>query len=416
LKRYSLSYGVKLDFAVIMRSLGEVKEIQIQSMSNSKAFLTISVLLLAIRLSGQNFAVGHSSVIFNDSARNRAVPVEIYYPSDTAGDDVSIATGDFPSISFGHGFLMSWESYESYWKELVPLGYVLCFPTTEMSFSPSHQDFGLDLKFIIEQMQRESGDSASLFFNSISDKSAVMGHSMGGGASFLAAENSQKITALVNFAAAETNPSAIAAATKVAMPSLLFSGDDDCVTPAETNQNPLYDNLESKCKTLVSIINGGHCFFADENGTCSLGEAFCNPALDIVREEQLSITFEYLKPWLDFTLNDNQDAYLFFLDSLETSTRVNYFEACTTTKTEDFTSKKDIQVFPNPVAENLNVIVPQAAIESELLVYSLLGELVYKEQIFGKELNVNTTDFPTGLYLLSVMTSSNRYSKFFVKE
>ena len=31
---------------------------------------------------------------------------------------------------------------------LVPEGYILCFPTTEMGFSPNHQFFADDLKFI----------------------------------------------------------------------------------------------------------------------------------------------------------------------------------------------------------------------------------------------------------------------------
>jgi hypothetical protein len=125
---------------------------------------------------------------------------------------------------------MSWESYENFWTELVPNGYLICFPTTEMTLTPSHENFGLDLKFAATQMQNENNDNSSLFFNSLAPKTGLLGHSMGGGASFLAAENNSIISTLVTFAAAETNPSAISASLNITVSTLIFSGDDDCVT------------------------------------------------------------------------------------------------------------------------------------------------------------------------------------------
>mgnify|MGYP001050815746 FL=1 len=86
-------------------------------------------------------------------------------------------------------------------------------------------------------MQNETQDSTSLFFNSLAPKTGLIGHSMVGGASFLAAENNSNIHALINFAAAETTPSAISAARGITVPSLIFSGDDDCVAPPINHQN-----------------------------------------------------------------------------------------------------------------------------------------------------------------------------------
>ena len=129
-------------------------------------------------------------------------------------------------------------------------------------------------------MQIETQDSNSLFFNSLATETALLGHSMGGGASFLAAENNSNINTLINFAAAETNPSAISVSVNVYVPTLIFSGDDDCVTPPVQNQDLMYDSLSSNCKTHISIIDGGHCYFANEDILCSLGESSCPRLID----------------------------------------------------------------------------------------------------------------------------------------
>jgi hypothetical protein len=51
---------------------------------------------------------------------------------------------------------------------------------------------------------------------------------MGGGSSFLAVQYNPAITAIANLAAAETNPSAIAAAANITIPALVIAGANDC--------------------------------------------------------------------------------------------------------------------------------------------------------------------------------------------
>ena len=108
-----------------------------------------------------------------------------------------------------------------------------------------------------------------------------MGHSMGGGASFLAAQLNSNIKTLVNFAPAETNPSAITAAASITIPSLIFAGVNDCVTPQNTNQIPMYNGLGSSCKTLISIIGASHCQMSNSNSLCNFGELTCTPTATI---------------------------------------------------------------------------------------------------------------------------------------
>lgn len=366
-----------------------------------KSFLIlVGLLIFSANISAQSFDVGHTSITFYDSSRNRNIETEIYYPADNPGENVLIASGNFPVIVFGHGFLMSWESYENFWTELVPNGYVICFPTTEMTLTPSHENFGLDLKFVATQMQNENNDNSSLFFNSLAPKTGLLGHSMGGGASFLAAENNSIISTLVTFAAAETNPSAISASQNITVPTLIFSGDDDCVTPPDENQTLMYNELASNCKTHISIIDGGHCYFADDNFNCSLGESFCNPTLEITREEQQLITFNFLKLWLDYSLYDDLNAFNDFDDLLQSSTQTNFTQFCNVLAVQDISEQKSIEIYPNPVIDKLNLDIPIEHSDGILTIYNLVGQQIYQSLIINTTNQIDISDYPNGPYFI----------------
>ena len=168
-----------------------------------KNILLLLCILLLGEISAQSFAIGHRNVIYIDPSRNnRQIETEIYYPANIAGDNVAIAQGQFPVISFGHGFVMVWSAYQNIWSSLVPQGYIVMFPRTEGNTSPSHAEFGRDLVFLIGKMQSEGTTANSPFFGAVGATSAIMGHSMGGGSSFLAVENNTTITTMITLAAA----------------------------------------------------------------------------------------------------------------------------------------------------------------------------------------------------------------------
>jgi dienelactone hydrolase len=143
---------------------------------------------------------------------------------------------------------MDVSAYRCFADSLVPYGYILLLPRTEGGISPSHQQFGLDLRFLNEQMKTEGRTPTSFFYQRVAPTSAIMGHSMGGGASFLAAAAYTGVTTVVNFAAAETNPSSIQAAKQVTVPVLMFIGENDGVTPPAQHQLPMFDSCASTCK------------------------------------------------------------------------------------------------------------------------------------------------------------------------
>ena len=311
--------------------------------------------LLAFGLAAQNFPIGQRTMNFTDPARsNRPVPAEVYYPGLTAGINTPLAEGKFPVISFGHGFLMAYDYYLYLKDSLVPLGYILAFAKTETGILPSHLELGKDLAFLVNQMKLEGTTPSSAYFNHIDSTSAVMGHSMGGGASFLGCENNPVPDAMITFAAAETSPSAIAAASHITIPSLVFSADLDCVTPPATNQVPMYDSLASDCKVFINIKGGGHCYFADYNFICSVGEVGC-PSFTITRDQQHKAVVDFLVPYLDYYLKKRSLGWTIFNDSLHNSPRITYMESCSATGVADLGRLDQFVISPNPVHDRLMV-------------------------------------------------------------
>ncbi|MEK8179528.1 T9SS type A sorting domain-containing protein [Flavobacterium buctense] len=357
----------------------------------------------------QSFQVGHTTLTFTDPNRgNRLIATEIYYPADVAGDNVALTatTGSFPVLSFGHGFVMTWDAYQNFWSALVPNGYIMAFPKTEGSFSPSHLDFGKDLAFVIAQMNLLNVDNTSIFFNRISDMNSVMGHSMGGGASFLAAQLNSAIKTIVNFAPAETNPSAISAAASLTIPALVFSGVNDCVTPPNVHQIPMYNSLGSTCKTLINIIGGSHCQMANSNFFCNVGDGSCTPQPTITRAFQHNIINTYLLPWLNYQLKGNCSQGSLFDSQILTDMAITYQKnciQCVNLETNTAVLENTIKVYPNPMNDFVS-ISGIAGNTYHIAIYDSNAKLVV-EQTFTGATTIGTDNLAQGVYFYTVSTA-----------
>ena len=300
-------------------------------------YLTI-LLLFFYNISTAQYQVGHYNFTFQDPDRNnRNIETEIYYPSNSAGNNVAIASGQFPVIVFGHGFVMAWDAYQNLWEEFVPNGYIMVFPRTEGNlFSTDHQQFGWDLQFLVTKIQDEGNNASSPIFNGVDNNTALMGHSMGGGASFLAADSlcvngNSQLKTIVGLAPAESTTngvSSINSALNVTVPSLIFSGSQDGVTPPNNHHEPIYNSISADCKTYISIDGGGHCYFANPNFNCDFGESTSSTGISITRAEQHAVTFDFLNLWLDYTLKDDCSDFSIFQDSLIASNRISHNQTC----------------------------------------------------------------------------------------
>lgn len=293
-----------------------------------KHFFTI-LLLSLFCINIINAQVGHATFSFNDPNRaNRLVEGHVYYPATAAGNNTPIATGQFPLIVFGHGFVMAWSEYSVWWENIVPEGYIMVFPTTEGSFSPDHGAFGEDISFLVDTYAAENNNSSSFFFQKFNGKSTVMGHSMGGGASFLAAAMNPNVTAHLSLAAAETTPSAIGAAATINIPSLVIASGRDCVAPPADHQLPLYNALTSPYKAYIEITDGNHCNYGISSfgSNCVLGETFtfCNGFISQTSQHMQMIDASL--PWLDYWLQCDCAAWDTFHNYLSTTSSHTYQE------------------------------------------------------------------------------------------
>lgn len=253
----------------------------------------------------QTYFTGRQVISFTDPARaGRQVNTEIFYPANISGNNVPVAAGTdrFPVVVFGHGFVIPVSSYAWLADSLVKYGYIVAMPTTEGSLSPSHENFGKDLSFLCTAITSLDNNAASFLYQRVRNKTAVSGHSMGGGASFLDAAANSPADAVFNFAAAETNPSATAAAGLTNRPALIFGGSSDCIVPA-TVQQAMYNNVNYPCKTFINITDALHCQFANNNGLCSFGQltSGCNSS-SITPAVVFSKVTSLLLPFLDYYL------------------------------------------------------------------------------------------------------------------
>ncbi len=367
--------------------------------------LTFLFTCLAILTNAQNFSLGHVQKTFIDASRsNRSVTCEIYYPADATGDNVPVSSGVFPVVVLGHGFVMSASVYDIYWQALVPQGYVVILPTTETSLFPSHENFGRDMAFLVDQMQIENSLSSSLFYNAIQSTSAVMGHSMGGGAAFLAMSYNTNITAMAVMAPAETTPSAISAAAGIQRPALIFSGINDCVAPPADHQLPMYNALASGCKSYLGIVGGDHCQFASSNFNCTFGQSTCSPQAAISATEQQAYVLNYLIPWLDHYLKNDCTQGEAFQNNVTNNAAFELQQNCVLgCGTGIFDSMSlNFSLYPNPSAEWLRWKGDEQWVGQTYSIVDIQGRVIAHGQLNGSSEVADISDWANGMYWLRV--------------
>jgi hypothetical protein len=373
---------------------------------NRISLIIFLLILIGTISEAQPFLIGHKQKAFIDSSRsNRTIDAEIYYPANSAGDNVPVANGTFPTLVFGHGFVMTWDSYDYLWNGIVPSGYILVFPKSEGSFSPSHTDFGKDIAFLVDAMKLEGLNQSSIFYNAVSDKSAAMGHSMGGGSAFLSIQYNNTITALATLAAAVTNPSSVTAASGIQIPSLTIAGANDCIAPTSDHQTPMYNALASSCKTYINILEASHCQFAGTSFTCSFGEATCLPAAAITADAQHSLTLQLLLPWLSHYLKEDCDAGNSFQELIETNSGISIEQncslACNTNSIDELSN--EFAISPNPIPNTGKLFSKKALDDAEIRVINVTGQLVKQYKFMnGNEFILDFEDVHSGLYFIQI--------------
>jgi len=340
----------------------------------------------------QPYQISNISLDFYDASRRRNVTTEIYYPGIIDQGTTEV----FPFLVFGHGFLMNYDSYEYLWEKLVPEGYICIFPTTATSIFVNHRNFGNDIGYLAKEFYYYSLNVGSPFYGNVQANPAVMGHSMGGGAAHLAAENyTSYIQTVISFAAAETNPSAIDAAGNADLPVYVLYGENDVVTPPVNNQIEIYNNSNSSCKTMINILGGGHCFFAEPQWACDFGD---NSRTTITRDQQHDVIEDLVYLILEYELKGNSASLIAFEDSLLISPRILATRDCASTGLGIIEHKQSIIFYPNPAKSIVQFDLPNN-FQGEVLVYDLNGRLRLNETASG---SINIDKLASGSYIISL--------------
>lgn len=242
------------------------------------------------------FAAGRRDVTVTRS-NGSTFQATLHYPATAAGPDTPFdpGGGPYPVFSFGHGYLTPVTQYASTLDHLASHGYFAIASRSGGSLFPSHGAFAEDLRLCLDRLIAANADPASPFAGAVAiDRLAVGGHSMGGGASILAAAADPRIMAVVPLAAADTNPSSIAASSQIAAPLRLVVGSEDSIVPPGPSSGPMYANAPGP-RQLVSITGGSHCGFLDGS------IPFCDSG-SISRAAQLAETRRLLLEFLDVHL------------------------------------------------------------------------------------------------------------------
>lgn len=411
---------------------------------DSRTILIIIILALSLCSSplsyGQTFPVGHMSINFKDPSRTggyvvsgginvtgtgRDIGTEVYYPATVVGDNQPVASGQFPIVIIGHGFVMGWDSYDNIYNKLASSGYIVLLPRTEGGFSPSHSEFGNDLKFLVNAGQNlntiNSPTILSVFNNKVLAKSAIGGHSMGGGSSFLGSANNASVTCIFNFAPATTNPSSIASASLITVPALIISGAIDCV--ADTNvQNSHYNALASTKKFHIILKQLTHCDFGNgTNFNCTFGQSSSGCSNVVANTLALPRYMNYLQNFLDNQLKNDCAAGQRFMDSVNTTSSLRSglkktgSIACNVTVLKKSNSNLELRVYPNPFNSTIYIDIPMTDIK--LKISDLYGQILLNREYNNHKniLELNLNEFKSGIYVLELESTTEKFQIKIVK-
>ncbi|MEY2745626.1 MAG: hypothetical protein RL112_668 [Planctomycetota bacterium] len=230
-----------------------------------------------------------------------------YYPATSAGPNTPLdpSAAPYPGITFGHGFLTDPALYASTNRHLASHGHFVLATTTQTGFLPNHSAFALDMRHCLTWLEQQNANATSALFGAVDTaRFGATGHSMGGGASILAAAADARIKALAPLAPANTNPSSISAMASVRVPTRIVCGTQDTIVPTASNGQPMYDGCLAP-RQILSILNGWHCGFVD---TAPAGGLGCDSGA-LPRAEQLAIVRRHLAAFFLLHLRGDQSKW-----------------------------------------------------------------------------------------------------------
>jgi hypothetical protein len=81
---------------------------------------------------------------------------------------------------------------------------------------------------------------------------------------------------------------------------------------------------------------------------------------------------------------------------------------CRITGIEELSGSSEIQVFPNPAKNVLNVDLGRKSGETTVGLYDVTGKMIMETKVTDGKLNINTAAYTRGIYLLKIYDGNNK--------
>ncbi|MFT4757114.1 MAG: hypothetical protein ACI91R_001764, partial [Vicingaceae bacterium] len=221
-------------------------------------------------------------------------------------------------------------------------------------------------------------------------KMAVAGWSMGGGGAQLAAVADTTIKAVVALCPWLSTATTNAAALTHPVPVLIFSGELDGVAPPALHADVHYGfTPRTTNKLLFEVDSAGHNVANNPIG----GQGFVG-----------KIALSWLKQYL---VGDSCYCPL-VLNAPSTSSKYLTNVSCPVTTTSlnkvEKASNLSFQLYPNPSKGKIQLKVENLGAQITYEIISLNGVKISQDRVQDRITTININNFPSGMYLLNLMT------------
>ena len=205
-----------------------------------------------------------------------------YYSSYPAVSEFSAATiyfpankgEDFAGVAISPGFVESQENMSWWGNHLASHGFaVLTLDTNELRDNPSLRADALmaAIEVLRNESERMGGTLRGKILN---DRMAIMGHSMGGGGTLIAANaHSAELKAAIPFTPWQPDGNFSA----ISIPTLVIAGENDRIAPAADHALPHFESLSEDIPKMYFEIKDGNHFIANTD----TGDGRLAPNIDV---------------------------------------------------------------------------------------------------------------------------------------
>ncbi|TXE20006.1 T9SS type A sorting domain-containing protein [Psychroserpens burtonensis] len=103
-------------------------------------------------------------------------------------------------------------------------------------------------------------------------------------------------------------------------------------------------------------------------------------------------------------------------DTVVATINLDNITASTTLSTQEFTSKNEFEISPNPAISKLNINLSQNFDRTDIIVYDILGKKIFSKKLNGLSSQIDVSKWNSGVYLVRISTNKKTLTKRFVKQ